>query len=521
MFNTKNLKDYDRLRIYTAKPITMLRSLGFAMNDLNGGAWGTLTGSYLMFFMTTYGGLSAGQVGTMFFTCKMLDILVCMVIGGVSDNLFKFRIGRFLGRRHALLLIGAVIVALGFPCLFQAAPGSYWYYFIVYFLIDTANAFIGIAYETLPTEMTPRADLRVKLSSVRLFVSAFSTFAVTALPAILLNTLGEDTAIAYTISGCVFGVVFATGTIITWATTWEFSPSYVAEYEETATQHENKPLYVNIWETVKEYGHVWKTKSCRRIFTIYFASYFAKDCYATAFLYFIVCVLGFSQASGQFVLSLSFIGMIVVPCATFLMIKKGPKFLWTLAYSVMMTVLVVYLLFYFLHVQMSGPQGFIIVVVLGVCWQVGRQTMEYTPWNVIPFAPDVDTLVSSKLRAGTFAAVQTFTRRLTGAIGTALIGWILEVSGYISTKKFEEVQQPDSAKLAIMFVFAILPLILLVWCMWMARTFNLNQKTHGIIKAEIERLQAGGKKEDVDEETKKVAEDLTGYPYSELWDPAK
>lgn len=36
--------------VYTPKKITFLRILGYGMNDLNGSAWGTLVGSYLMVF---------------------------------------------------------------------------------------------------------------------------------------------------------------------------------------------------------------------------------------------------------------------------------------------------------------------------------------------------------------------------------------------------------------------------------------------------------------------------------------
>lgn len=515
--------DYSKMRVYSPKKITFARCFGFAMNDMNGGAWGTLTGSYLMFFMTTFGGLSAGQVGTMFFTCKMLDIAVCAAIGGISDNLFKFKIGRRFGRRHLLMLVGALMVLIGFPGMFIVVPGGFAWYFIVYFLIDSANAFIGIAYETLPTEMTPHANERVKLSSVRLFVSAFSTFAVTALPAALMSVLGEETAIAYTISGVVFGVVFSASTLITYFTTWEFSPKYVEDFEqnESSVTREHKGKRNNIALTLKEYWNVWKTKSCRRIFTIYFVSYFAKDCYATAFLYFVVWVLGMSKATGQTILSLSFIGMIVVPIATFLMFKKGPKFLWTLAYSTMLFVLIAYGAVYFTGFAsdiFNSPSGVVLLFVLGISWQVGRQIMEYTPWNVIPFVPDVDTLVSTKLRAGTFAAVQTFTRRATGALGAAFIGLVLEWGNFASGTVDS---QPESAKHAITLVFVVFPFVLLCWCMWLIRTFNLNQKTHGIIKAEIDRLQAGGSKDDVDEETRRVAEDLTGYKYEELWDPEK
>ena len=128
-YNKKDNKlkkiNYEELRVYRKRPITLLRSLGYAMNDLNGSAWGTLVGSYLMIFLSTWAGLNAGVVGTMLFALKILDMIVCGVIGGVSDQLFRTAIGRRLGRRHILFLIGATLTLICFPLLFTVHVGSW------------------------------------------------------------------------------------------------------------------------------------------------------------------------------------------------------------------------------------------------------------------------------------------------------------------------------------------------------------------------------------------------------------
>ncbi|HEY0211145.1 MFS transporter [Acerihabitans sp.] len=505
--------NYDKIRVYKKKPITMFRSLGYAMNDLNGSAWGTLVGSYLMLFLTTFAGLNAGLVGTMLFVLKILDMIVCGIIGGVSDNLFRTALGRRLGRRHTLFLIGSILTIVCFPLLFTVQIGSYIWYFVVLFLLDTAQSFNNIAYETLATEMTDKANERVKLSSVRMFVSAFGTFAVTGLPAILLSVLGKDNAEAYTISGIVFGIVLCGGTLITYFTTWEFSPTYVEAFEQGTKTTEKK----NISYAFREYVHVMRTKACRRVCTIYFVSYFAKDCFNTAFFFYVAFVLGLSQAMAQTASSLSIIGLIVVPVATFYMYKYGPKWLWTVAFSFMIAVLIYYLGLYVLNVQLSDSAAFITIIVLTALFQVGRQTMEYAVWNVIPLVPDVDSLVSTKLRAGTFAACQTFTRKLTGAMGSAILGWVLVLGGFDKSLAV----QADSAKLAIMIAFVAIPLICLIYSMYLIRTFNLNPHTHKVIKDEMNRLQNGGAKADVNPATQKVVEDLTGYRYAEIWDANK
>ena len=39
--------------------------------------------------------------------------------------------------------------------------------------------------------------------------------------------------------------------------------------------------------------------------------------------------------------------------------------------------------------------------------------LEFTPWNVFPFIPDIDEMVTRQRREGLFAAVMTFSRKTT------------------------------------------------------------------------------------------------------------
>ncbi|QFG76643.1 hypothetical protein DMB90_09720 [Raoultella planticola] len=195
------------------------------------------------------------------------------------------------------------------------------------------------------------------------------------------------------------------------------------------------------------------------------------------------------------------------------MFKFGPKWLWSMAFSLMIAVLIYYLGLYVFHIQLSDSAAFVTILILSALFQIGRQTMEYTVWNVIPLVPDVDTLVSTKLRAGTFAACQTFTRKLTGAIGSAIIGWILAFGGF---DKSLAVQIP-AAQIAIMIAFIFIPLICLIYSLYLIRTFNLNPQTHKVVKAEMDRLQQG-RQRGCGPETRAIVEDLTGYAYDEIWD---
>ncbi len=70
-------------------------------------------------------------------------------------------------------------------------------------------------------------------------------------------------------------------------------------------------------------------------------------------------------------------------------------------------------------------------------------------------------------------------------------------------------------KLRVLFI--VLPLIMVITGIVTAQFFKLTPKTHKIIVDEYARLEAGGKKEDVDPEVKKICEKVSGFKYEDLY----
>lgn len=501
--------------VYTPKKITFLRSIGYGLNDIGGGLWGTLVASYLMFFLTTYAGLSPAAVGTILLVGKMIDVFVAIFLGTTSDNFYRTKFGRKFGRRHSFLLITIIINIIFMPALFIVVPGSFLWYLVAYVMINTASMLGGVGFEPLATEMTDKAEKRVKMSSVRMFVSAFGTFAATALPAMLLSALGSKTATAYTISGIVFGLTCAICTLITYRSTWEYSPEYVKKVEGKEYDEPTTKGLARVKKVISEYWKVWKNKSARYTVSIYFITYFAKDCYSATFLYYIVFVLGLSQSLGQSVLSLSFVALLTIPLASWMLVRfRNPKLTWKTAFVLMLFAYVVYAIIGMANFKLTGVTAVVVLFALGIIWQVGREFQEYTVWQVIALVPDVDTVASSHLRAGTFGALQTFTRQTTGAAGSFLVGWALTLSGFSSSAT----NQTSLVKIVIAILLIVVPIVCIMFSWYLVSKFNLNQDTHHTVKDEINRLTNGGSKQDVDPHTKDVVEDLTGYSYDQVWD---
>ncbi len=168
---------------------------------------------------------------------------------------------------------------------------------------------------------------------------------------------------------------------------------------------------------------------------------------------------------------------------------------------------------FFLVYQFPTEHKVLMLVILAGVYQVGRCVLEFTPWNVFPFIPDIDEMVTRQRREGLFAAVMTFSRKTTVAIATFAVGLLLQSGGFV---KGSQVQPQEAINTIVMLLFVGTVGLLLV-ALWQALTFHLNKRTHRIFVEELDRLKAGGLKQNVTPQARHIVEDLTGHAYDTLW----
>ncbi len=511
--------DHSQRRVYQARPITLARSVGFGVLDLMGGGWNTIISGLMLYFFTTYGDVSAVQAGTILFVARIVDAVASLVIGPLTDGFYRTRLGKKYGRRHFFLLVGAPVLLLVFPLLWVSHQG-FWYYLVVYLVVEIVMAMILIPWETLPTEMTDDYTQRTKLSSTRMFLSASGTFLVFFIPAQIKSTDNPD---AYLITGLIFSVLFAAAVATTYFTTWErrLTPEFLAELEAQP----KVPVGRLLTDNLKSFGSTFHNSSFRKHLAIYLLSFTGKDIFATALTFFVVYAVHGSESFGLTLQALSIIGLPVTVVAGLLMVRKGPRFLWAISYSVIIACLLTLGAIYL--VQPASTTA--LLVVTGLAYQAGRAILEFTPWNVFPFIPDVDRIMTRQDRAGIYAAVMTFGRKSTGAVATLLVSWLLELGGFLKPGSEGGVQldpactdscplvQSAGAEHTIAGVVVFGPLLLIALAFVVSRTLHLDAGTHRVLRTEIARLEAGGSTADVTPQTREIVEELTGHPYESLW----
>ncbi|MCH3965923.1 MAG: MFS transporter [Clostridium sp.] len=492
------------------KKVTIPVGIGYGLVDLMGGGAFTIIGTFLLFFYTTFAGLSPVQGASIIAIARIVDAVASLLMGSITDNFYKSKLGKKFGRRRFFLLIGAPLMAD--YILLWITGMNYWFYLGTYIMFEIIASMVLIPWETLPAEMTKDFNDRTKISTSRMFISATGTFLATFVPGQLIRYFGQTNAYAYFINGLIFAILYGICIFIAYKVTWEREITPAMKKEMLQTSNENKGFIYLIKTIVKvsgDYISTLKIKSFRKHLIIYLLSFTAKDTFNAVFVYFCVYDLKVSASLAANLLSLSIVGIPMTILGGFLMIKIGPANLYKMSYS---TMIICLLAFYEVYVYDAGSKTLILFLIAAV-YQMGRSLLEFTPWNVFPFIPDVDEMVTRQRREGLFAAVMTFTRKSSVAIATFVVGVILQSSGFVKGNTV----QPPQVMHTIAYILVIGCTVMLLLSIVMAFTFKLNKQTHLILVKEIDRLKNNGSKTDVEPKTREVVENLTGYKYEDVW----
>lgn len=493
--------------VYQPKKINVTRGVCYGLTDLMGGGWNNIVSGVIFAFVLSQG-IDPAFAGAITGIGRIVDAIFSLFFGAITDDFYRTKLGKRFGRRHFFILLGGILFAVLFP-LFWVRSDDWHYYLIIYVAIELAVAMILIPWETLPTEMTDDYCERTILSGSRMFISATGTAVVFLVLAALQYMQNLN---AYLITGIIWTIIFVVAILVSYRTTWErqLTPEFLAELE--SRPHLTFGQFLK--KTVTDYFSTFKNKAFRKHLFVYLLSFTGKDFYSTLLPTFIViCIQGVKADTPWTLQALSIFGIVSTLVAAKLMITHGPRFLFSISYSVIILTMVGYFLTWYLHLT----NAFWTLIIISVFYQCARAILEFMPWNVFPFIPDVDRIMTKEDRAGIYAAVMTFFRKSTGALASWIAGILLAEIGFDSKTMTTFANTPHTIQTGIALIFFVAPVVLIALALIASSTFRLNRETHEILKNEINRLETGGSKEEVTPEAKKVVEMLTGHPYREAW----
>lgn len=498
--------------------------------DLVGAGLTAVTSGWLIYFYTTFCDISAGAAGLLFAISRFFDAFTCPLIGYISDNLRNTWVGRKIGRRKIFLLIA--IPLLPSFALMWVNGQTFLYYLLTYLFFELIYNMVLIPWETFPAEMTKDYKEKAKFAGARILCAQASAVLASYLPTLIINHLGKDSATTFLINGAIFGGLASLVILLSVIFTWE------RPYSDGEKMIKPEPLNIGRalmipFNIVRDLASTLRIRAFRQHLSIYLGGYISQDIFNAAFAIFVAIVmLGSTLVISQLMTFMYIVQFISVMIAIRLVMKAGPTKAYTFGITAFIASCLLYYLFYIFqpagfgtsvakiehHLFSGALQGVVTPAVLFWLFVpvalagLGRGTLNFVPWSVYNYLPDIDEAVTGQRREGIFAGVMTLVRKLSQAIAVLVVTQIMEVGGYV---KGGEAQTPEAVH-TVVLLLVVGPIVIMLLGFIIALKFRLNARTHAVLIEEVDRLRAG-ETEPASEENRAVVEDLTGWKFDKLW----
>lgn len=483
------------------REVRPIHYIAYGLSDILGAGSMAVVAGWVLFFYSTFCGLSALQASAIFAIARLLDAVWSPLIGHVSDALHGTALGRRFGRRRFFLLIALPLLP-SFAFMWVSGH-SFLYYVCTYVFFELTYATVMVPYGTLAPEMTDNYKKLSIFAGVRMLFAQVSAILAGILPKLIITALGgKDTPDTFFYMGIIFSVLFMLVVLATYLFSWERADDGRTVKRNTKLIDVFAGLYRNV-------GSTMRVRTFRQHLGMYLGGYICQDIFNAAFTYFVVFAMGSSVALASTMMgAMAFSQLIAVAVFIPLILWLQPAPSYRLA--CLFYIVGIIGLFALYHFRPANLTLLLYIPVLIAGF--GRGGLNFIPWNIYNYIADVDEVVTGQRREGIFAGVMMFTRKTTMSVAVVAVGLILDLGGFVSGSSSQSAAAVDT----IVTTMVAGPLILLFWGMWVSRKFILDKHTHAVLLAAIVRFK-GGERRPASAEDKRIIETMTGWSYDALW----
>lgn len=418
----------------------------------------TAMSAFLMLYYTDYAGVSSLAVGTIMMVSRVFDGVSDIIMGVIVD-----RTKSKYGKARPWLLRMCVPFAVSGVLLFSV-PASWAqtpklvYVFITYNLVSSViYTAINVPYSALNALMTQDPYERSVLSIFRNLMATAGTLTVNTCTLPLVEYFG-DNAPAWTKAFCVLGILAVIAFLINFFGTKE----RVRSANASAGKQADVPFATGIKALFQNKYWIMMTGMLALFFLMYSVNggatvYFAKDILGDRGLVSIINgIFNIVQIAGMF-----FIAMLVK--------KYGKRNVFAIGLIFDMAGMMI------LNFS-GGSMGLIVVssVIRGIGNACGGATM----WAMVSDTIDYGEWKTGVRTEGLVNSACSFGYKIGNGIGSALLGLILELGGYVG----EAAVQSASAIASIRICFVWIPMAVYTAGLLIMKFYHLDQEFDGIIR---------------------------------------
>ncbi|MBW8880685.1 MAG: MFS transporter, partial [Asticcacaulis sp.] len=257
--------------------------------DLVGAGITAVTSGWMIYFYTTFCGISAVDAGKLFAISRIFDAFTCPLIGYISDNLRHTWVGRHIGRRKIFLMIA--IPLLPSFALMWVSGQTYLYYLCTYLFFELIYNFVLIPWETFPAEMTKDYKQKAKFAGARILCAQASAVLASYLPTLIINHFGgKDSPDTFLINGAIFGGLASLVILISVLFTWERPYTEDEKLITPEPLNIGRALMIPV-NVVRDLFSTLRIRAFRQHLCIYLGGYISQDIFNGAFALFVASVM--------------------------------------------------------------------------------------------------------------------------------------------------------------------------------------------------------------------------------------
>lgn len=486
--SAEKLQDYCRPEDKVPTKEKIFYGLGALMD---GG--GVAMMSCVMLKYMTQLGIAMSIASTIMMVAKIWDAITDPLMGFISDNTR----GRY-GRRKPYMFWGGISLLV---CIFfvflpvrswgMSIQGFIPYILIMYLLWNTCSTITQVPYCSMASDISASFRERNNANTVKLVFNALASGLAYVLPLLFIEAFINSKGYLFMpnlspidfwlVMSLVFGIMFGGGLIL------------CGIFVKERIKPTKKKKKFSTKQFFNNYAEPYKNKSYRWHIVMYVSAFICMDMLSALAVYYATDVwhgyelFGMDMSSLFIVAPMMVAAVIMFPIARVVMDKKSKQFAFRMglpfyiAAGVMLAVM---------EPSWTPP---VLVPIVAAAMGLGFGGAQMMPWIIFPDTLDVAEMATGERPTGTYSGMMTLVRKLAGAFGVGLVGWIIGGVGYIANTSNDPtnyIQQSDSVLLAIRLVMGISVAVFITIALIASFKYRINNKKLARVRYFIEARKA-------------------------------
>jgi len=452
--------------------------LSYGIGAISDNAMYTLTGTYLMLYLTTVAGVSPAMAGTISAIGSIWEALCAPIVGYKSDHMQS----RF-GRRKPFLMMAAFPIAVITSLLFttfDASPAfKTAYYIIMVVLFWTCFSSEFVPYMAWGSDLTEDYNERTVLRSFSYVFNQVGMGIGMVMPTIIVDwcmNMGRTQQQSWQVVGIFVGLCCCGALLLS---AWNVKDTDVKDFVKPAKKEPFMDFGI-IVGIFRQYLDILKLRPIQYIIGASLAYLVANVVFGSDRVFFMTYNMGLSEGMiSLMLLVITVNGIVMVPFITKFATRFDKKTVFMFGIG---GAGVLMILMRILGIN-SIPALLATVIFYGIANACYWQLMPSMLYDVCA----AEELVSGENRSGAVISLQALSESLSIAASAQMLGIILELAGFDG----EAAVQTAVAQEWIANCFAVIPGLFMILAALLIYKYPINKQNFSRVMAALERKSAG------------------------------